>query len=402
MLSIIMQHAPEPMSTSESSFIVNALSKGMRVDGRRPLESRPLSVSLGAESGSVQVKLGGTQVLAVATADLIEPYADRPAEGVLQFFVELSSMASPAFEPGRPPEAAVLMMRQLDRAIRKSQAVDVEALCVVAGKHVWSVRCDVTVLDDRGSLADAAHFAALVALRHMRLPPVSVSGVGDQASASVLPVEQGETTELVFHHMPMAVTVGLCRLPDADELLCVVDPTDREELVMQGSLGVVVNQHQELCTLHKPGGMPVEPARLLECMRSAVEVAPQRLVTLEAVLHEHAQQLAVAAETLRRTGRRAKRTLANAAQTIAPAVSLDGQGKREAPMESAGSPMCDVAEPSVPPELPTAAAPAAPASKKKKKKKRKAQQALGELSDADEETTVMVRSEFDTGLQPSS
>ncbi|KOO25088.1 exosome complex component rrp45-like protein [Chrysochromulina tobinii] len=84
-------------------------------------------------------------------------------------------MASPAFEAGRPPEAAVEMSRLLDRALRMSQAIDVESLCVVASKHVWSVRTDVTVIDDRGNLTDAATFAALVALRHLRLPPVSPS-----------------------------------------------------------------------------------------------------------------------------------------------------------------------------------------------------------------------------------
>ena len=63
-------------------------------------------------------------------------------------------------------------MRLLERSLRKSQAVDVETLCVVAGKRVWSVRCDVTVVDHRGNLADSVNLAALAALRHLRLPAV--------------------------------------------------------------------------------------------------------------------------------------------------------------------------------------------------------------------------------------
>ena len=97
-----MNHAATPLSTAESIFILRAVEEGLRVDGRKRLEQRPVAIAFGAESsasGSVQVRMGTTKVLAVATAELVAPYADRPTEGVLQFFVELSPMASPAFEP---------------------------------------------------------------------------------------------------------------------------------------------------------------------------------------------------------------------------------------------------------------------------------------------------------------
>jgi exosome complex RNA-binding protein Rrp42 (RNase PH superfamily) len=34
--------------------------------------------------------------------------------------------------------------------VRESRAVDMESLCVVAGKHVWSVRVDLHILDNGG------------------------------------------------------------------------------------------------------------------------------------------------------------------------------------------------------------------------------------------------------------
>jgi exosome complex component RRP45 len=432
-----MQHAPPLISTSESRFITNALASGLRVDGRRPLEARPLLVALGSVAGSVQVKLGATQVLAVATAELVEPYPDRPAEGVLQFFVEFSPMASPAFEAGRPPEAAVEMSRLLDRALRMSQAIDVESLCVVASKHVWSVRTDVTVIDDRGNLTDAATFAALVALRHLRLPPVSVSGVGDEASASVLSMDQGEPTPLVFHHTPVAVSLGFFRGGSGGgsgggsvggasaEMLSVVDPSDREELVLEGRLTVVLNQHQELCALHKPGGLPVAPARLLEAIRHAAALVPERLIALEEVLAQHAARLAAAAETLRRTGRKARRTLGAMALPPLTLVPLGVPPPPSAPPPSAPPPPSvpeatdgaeAVAEASVPlvPAAQNGAEAAEPAEaeaeaevekaaepsradRKKKRKKRATTAAATMGDDDDEEETVTVRSVFDPG-----
>ena len=113
--------------------MIKALEAGLRVDGRRPRESRPVRITFGSQFGSVEVHLGETKVMAVATAELIEPYPDRPSEGMLQFFVEYSPMASPVFEAGRPSEGAVELMRLLERSLRKSQAIDIESLCIVAG-----------------------------------------------------------------------------------------------------------------------------------------------------------------------------------------------------------------------------------------------------------------------------
>ena len=299
-----MQHPlTDSISTNEEAFILRALESGLRVDGRRLLEARPLRVDFGVGSGACEVRLGQTSVLATATAELVEPYPDRAAEGLLQFFVEFSPMASSVFEPGRPSEPAVELMRLLERTIRKSQAVDLEALCVVASKRVWSVRCDITVTDHRGNLTDAAVLAALAALRHLRLPSVAVTGNGDDAEVEVLPAERAEPQPLVFHHTPVAASLAFFRGAEGGAPLVLLDPTDREELVMLGSLVVVLNQHDELCALHKPGGLPVAPAQLLECVREAAAAVQPMREALETALALHHQQLQARAAALAKTGR---------------------------------------------------------------------------------------------------
>ena len=40
------------------------------------------------------------------------------------------------------------VVRVLERAVRQSRAVDTEALCIVPGEKVWSLRVDVHVLDE--------------------------------------------------------------------------------------------------------------------------------------------------------------------------------------------------------------------------------------------------------------
>ena len=141
-------------------------------------------------------------------------------------------------------------------------------------------------------------------------------------------------------------------------------------------LTVVINQHQELCALHKPGGAPVATAELLAGVQHAASIAPKHLLLLEQVLHEHAMKLAEAAEVLRRTGRApSARAAAGDAGPMLPQAAADAAAPAPAELEAA------------PVGAPAAPAPAA-AGKKKKKRARKAEE-------DDEEETVTVRSAFE-------
>lgn len=315
-----------PSSAVESAFVLRALAEGLRLDGRRPRDPRTLHVQCSEREGCVEVRLGDTKAIGVVTAELVEPYVDRPTEGQLLFFVELSPMASPMFETGRPSEQAIELMRLLERGIRKSQAIDVEALCAVAGKRVWSVRTDVTVLDDRGNVADAVCAAALGALMSFRLPAISITGSGDEATVKALHREQADPVALVFHHLPICVTLGLFRVADAGSAILVVDPTDREEMVMVGRMAVVVNQYGEVCAMQKLGGLPAMPDQMLDCVRQAAGVAPTFLASLHAAMSAFSKQAEERARHLAKTGRMPKRNSATSDQTIVGAAGGAANG----------------------------------------------------------------------------
>jgi len=130
-----------------------------------------------------------------------------------------------------------------------------------------------------------------------------VSGSGDEAEVRVLPAEEAEPQPLVFHHMPIAASLGFFRAAEGGAPITVLDPGDREELVMLGSLVVVLNQHNELCALHKPGGMPVQAAHLLESLRDASDAVPHFREAVERALALEARALEARAAALARTGR---------------------------------------------------------------------------------------------------
>uniref|UniRef100_A0A0E0CLT2 Protein ECERIFERUM 7 n=1 Tax=Oryza meridionalis TaxID=40149 RepID=A0A0E0CLT2_9ORYZ len=259
-------------TVNEREFIERALQSDLRVDGRRPFDFRRLKILFGREDGSAEVQLGDTRVMGYATAQLVQPYKDRPNEGMLAIFTEFSPMADPAFEPGRPGESAIELGRVVDRGLRwspeiavwESRAVDMESLCVVAGKHVWSVRVDLHILDNGGNLIDAANIAALAALSTFRRPECTVGGEDGQ-QVTVHDPEVRDPLPLTIHHLPIAVTFAYF----GEGNIMVIDPTYKEEAVMGGRMTATINSNGDVCSIQKAGGEGVMSSVIMQCLRIA-------------------------------------------------------------------------------------------------------------------------------------
>ncbi|CAM0945708.1 unnamed protein product [Alopecurus aequalis] len=224
-------------TVNEREFIEHALQSDLRIDGRRPFDFRKLKIAFGREDGSAEVELGETRVMGYVTAQLVQPYKDMPNEGTLAIFTEFSPMADPSFEPGRPGEAAIELGRVIDRGLRESRAVDMESLCVVAGKQVWMIRVDLHILDNGGNLIDAANIAALAALCTFRRPECTVGGDDGQ--------------QVTIHD------------PE------VIDPTYKEEAVMGGRMTATINSNGDVCSIQKAGGEGVMSSVIMQCLRIA-------------------------------------------------------------------------------------------------------------------------------------
>ncbi|KAG2232668.1 ribosomal protein S5 domain 2-type protein [Thamnidium elegans] len=249
-------------SLNERAFVLEALKQGRRVDGREVYDVRPLSITLGSDYGHVEVHLGKTKVVAIVSAEVIRPYADKPTEGILIFNTEISPMAAPTFESGARSEEEVLISRIIEKSLRRSRAIDTEGLCIVAGEKVWQIRVDLHFLDHDGNLADCASIAAITALLHFRRPDVTVSG----EDVTIHPIDQRNPVPLSIHHIPICVTFAFF---DNGELL-VVDPNYLEGQVKEGDMTITMNSHKEICALSKAGGIPLEMDQVLRCSQIAI------------------------------------------------------------------------------------------------------------------------------------
>uniref|UniRef100_A0A8C5HNA8 Exosome complex component RRP45 n=1 Tax=Gouania willdenowi TaxID=441366 RepID=A0A8C5HNA8_GOUWI len=233
----------------------------LRLDGRQTYDYRRIKITFGTDFGCCFVELGKTRVMAQVSCELVAPKDSRPIEGIMFFNIELSPMAAPSFETGRQSELSVKLNRQLERCLRNSKCIDTESLCVVSGEKVWQIRVDVHVLNHDGNLMDASSIAAIAALSHFRRPDVSVQG----NDVTVYGPEEREPIPLSVYHMPISISFSFFK----QGTFLLVDPSEREERVMDGLLMIAMNKHREICSIQSSGGIMLLKEQVMRCSKIA-------------------------------------------------------------------------------------------------------------------------------------
>ncbi|KAM5544202.1 hypothetical protein V8D89_001862 [Ganoderma adspersum] len=271
-----MPRPPSP-SIPEKDFLFGSLKQSLRLDGRAMLDMRTPALNFGPELGWVECVMGKTRVLAQVDGKMVKPPPERPLEGIISIHSELSPMASNEYEPGRPTEEEITLTRMLDKVLRRSDAVDKESLCVLAGQRVWHIRLTIHVLSDAGNMVDCACLAGIVALKHFRRPEVEVEG----DEVTIHHPSERAPVPLSMHHTPFCLTFAF--FPDTPPLL---DPSHLEQTLSAGLLTVALNAQKELCVVQKAGGVPLAAEEVLGIMDIAVVKVRELDKLIEACLQK--------------------------------------------------------------------------------------------------------------------
>ncbi len=250
------------MNNTLRTHIIETLEKGMRLDGRKPEEMRPVTLQYGITKnaeGSARVKIGDTEVLVGVKLAIEKPYPDTPDNGNLMVNAELLPLSNPDFESGPPGLLAVELARVVDRGIRESKAIDTKKLCIEKGEKVWSVMIDIISINDSGNLFDASSLASMAALKNTLFPKVSKEGVVDYTEKT--------KEKLPLLKEPLEVTVW--KIGD----YFLVDPTDEEEKAYDARLTVAALDDGGLCALQKGGSEALTVEDISKMIDIALEKA---------------------------------------------------------------------------------------------------------------------------------
>ena len=173
----------------------------------------------------------------------------------------------------------------LEKAIRRSRAIDTEALCIVAGAKCWSIRADVHILDADGGLIDGSCIAIMAALRHFRRPDVAVNG----EDVTIYTIAERTPVPLSIMHTPVCFTFSFYH----DGEVVILDADHKEEQVSEAELVMTANDF-ELCQIAKLGGVPVDPTVMLRLNGLALAKAKESNALVTKVLAEDATRRDVA------------------------------------------------------------------------------------------------------------
>ena len=254
----------EPMK----EYIYSLLIKDTRLDGRKLLQYRPVTVDAGVlknAEGSARVKIGDTEVLAGVKMEIITPYSDTPDQGSLMVNVELYPMSSPEFEPGPPTINAIEIARVTDRAIRESKSIDVKKLCIKSGEKAWMVIIDVCAVNNGGNLFDAVALAAVAAVRDARLPALENEQINYKKKTD---------EKLPLLETPISVTVYKYK----DKFL--IDPTYEEEPCYDSRITIAIQEDGRICSMQKGGDETISVDDLSHMIDLAKEKSEELRKTL--------------------------------------------------------------------------------------------------------------------------
>jgi exosome complex component RRP42 len=256
------------MSSSKRSTIIveqlrkqqmlEALSRGKRLDGRNFESYRDLEIEIGIidkANGSAKVKLGNTEVLAGVKVETGEPFEGLENKGALIMSAEVLPTASSHVEPGPPDEEAIELSRVVDRGIRESQMLDLSKLALIPGKIVYTIFVDCSIINSDGNLLDATSYAVVAALLTSKFPVFEVQN--DKV------VDTGNVMPPPLTTIPISVTA--VRIGDS----VLLDPTMEEEACMDARITITTQSDGSLVAIQKGYTGPFTINQILQAVETA-------------------------------------------------------------------------------------------------------------------------------------
>lgn len=282
------------VSNNQKRFILEGLKQGIREDNRQMDELRTPDVKL-EDNGYCELHWGKTHLVVKVSSEIIKPFEDRPNEGLLMINNELSSMANIGFDNDRNNIMETLNNRIIEKSIRKSNAIDLESLCIINGKKVWLIRVDVNILNYDGNLVDSSIFGTMITLLNYKLSSYEI--VNDVEQLQVIKLynlSERPPMSLSILHIPVSVTILFFNPLDQENNLknednyeiSIFDATLLEEQIRDSSLMVTVNSNKEILQLLKLGGIPIDSVELINLCNKCYQKAEDLTALMKQIVSD--------------------------------------------------------------------------------------------------------------------
>ncbi|KAI5952600.1 RRP45 [Candida jiufengensis] len=279
------------ITSNEKNFLHTALKNGIRLSSRKFNQLRDIEIYLSpTEYGYVEVSWGKSKISVKVSAKIVKPYEDRPFEGIFNINNEISPQASLRFDTTQKTQQdEILISRIIEKSIRKSNSIDLENLCIIAGEKVWEITVDLNYWNYDGNFIDLGCFATMLALNHFKKPDITIN----QDQIIIHDLNERQPISLSILHNPICLTYSFFNLNSKEmnikgeeitntnnieeeqneEEICILDADGQEEMLRDGSLTITLNKNREILQLSKNGGLPINAEKLLDlCFQSMNQI----------------------------------------------------------------------------------------------------------------------------------
>ncbi|ETW07805.1 hypothetical protein H310_02233 [Aphanomyces invadans] len=252
-------------------YVSKCLESGVRPDARKLLQSRHVTINW-TQSGSCLVKLGASCALASVKLAVGTPALATPDQGEIDLQVLFPGVCASKFSTQRTTDEAQSLSSYITRALLSCKCVDLRDCSIERGKSAWKVMVEVTFLDHDGNALDTALLAVMSVLSKLTLPAISIS------SDSIVSLAEDQSAKVLF---PLHATLFSTTFGEYQSHV-MVDPTAREEEVLESTFSVLTTKSGDFAGVYKSGGVPLAPATLQVC----IQVAKERTAAIVALMEQ--------------------------------------------------------------------------------------------------------------------
>ncbi|XP_077276528.1 exosome complex component Rrp42 [Temnothorax americanus] len=276
--------AETPLSLGEKTFIMHGVDLDLRNDGRSRYQYRSIEIEtrlMKHAHGSARLRIGNiTDVLVGVKLEIDTPYAERPNEGKLDFFVDCSANATPAFEGKGGDDLATEISNVLSMAYQTPDAFDLKQLCIIPHKKCWKMYVDILILQCGGNLFDVVGAAVKAALYNTEIPRVIAAMLDGGEPDIQVSDDPYDCIKLDVTNYPLVVTV--CKIGDN----FVIDPTLEEESCSAASILMSVMPNGKVTSVVKLGYGSLLPSTLIKMLQVGKDIGLKLNETLMKGLEE--------------------------------------------------------------------------------------------------------------------
>ncbi|KAL6419038.1 hypothetical protein ACFW04_014104 [Cataglyphis niger] len=231
--------------------------------------------------GSARFRIGNiTDVLAGVKLEIDTPHAEKPNEGKMDFFVDCSANATPAFEGKGGDDLATEISNVLSMAYQTPDVFDLRQLCIIPHKKCWKMYVDILILQCGGNLFDAVGAAVKAALYSTEIPKVLAAMLDGGEPDIQVSDDPYDCIKLDITTYPSIVTI--CKIGDN----FVIDPTLEEESCSAVSLIMSVMPNGKITSVIKQGYGSLLPNTLIKMLEVGKDIGLKLNEALKKELEE--------------------------------------------------------------------------------------------------------------------